>query len=161
MHKFVFTVALGLGLMSCGKEVQVLEYQSLPKGIWAKDQALEFQFSEMDTLLPHHIFLHVRNDASYRYSNLFLIANMTTPEGEVLTDTLEYQMALPDGTWLGKGMGSIKENKLWYKENIVFGSSGVYTINVAQAMRKNGSVAGIEQLQGITDVGIEIGKTNE
>jgi gliding motility-associated lipoprotein GldH len=71
-------------------------------------------------------------------------------------DTLEYEMALPDGTWMGKGTGSIKENKLWYKENIIFPFNGVYTLELVQAMRKNGSVSGLETLPGITDVGLEI-----
>ena len=70
-------------------------------------------------------------------------------------------MAQPDGTWLGKGYGSIKENKLWFKENIVFPSAGVYTLRLSHAMRKNGNVDGVINLEGITDVGFEIVKSNE
>jgi gliding motility-associated lipoprotein GldH len=106
------------------------------------------------------MFINVRNDDTFPYSNLFLITALTTPEGEVLQDTLEYSMALPDGSWLGKGSGSLKENKLWYKENIVFSSSGVYTLEVSHAMRKNGNISGVIGLDGITDVGLEITKSN-
>jgi gliding motility-associated lipoprotein GldH len=67
-------------------------------------------------------------------------------------------MAQPTGEWLGKGVGSVKENKLWYKENIVFPQSGVYKVNVFHAMRKNGEVDGLHELDGITDVGLEIEK---
>ena len=70
-------------------------------------------------------------------------------------------MALPNGQWLGKGYGSIKENKLWYKENIVFPSSGVYTLQISHAMRKNGNIEGIVDLEGITDVGFQIEKSNQ
>ena len=66
------------------------------------------------------MFVNVRNDNSFPYSNLFLITEFEYPNGETFIDTLEYEMALPNGQWLGKGYGSIKENKLWYKENIVF-----------------------------------------
>ena len=65
-------------------------------------------------------------------------------------------MALPDGKWLGKGYGSLKENKLWYKENIVFPLQGVYTLKVAHAMRQNGTVEGVSELEGIPDVGFQI-----
>lgn len=147
-------------LVSCDSNIIKSEYRSLKDGIWDKDNILEFSFSEMDTVQAHDIFINVRNDNTFPYSNLFIIAALTTPEGQVLKDTLEYDMALPDGSWLGKGSGSIKENKLWYKENIVFESSGVYTIEVSQAMRKNGNVAGIIGLEGITDVGIEVTKSN-
>ncbi len=136
------------------------EYKSLNGAVWNKEEVLEFSFSEMDTVQEYNLFINVRNDNTFPYSNLFLITSLSTPEGEVLQDTLEYNMALPDGTWLGKGSGSLKENKLWYKENIVFPTSGVYTLEVSHAMRKNGNVQGIIALEGITDVGLEITKSN-
>lgn len=160
MRSIICTLITLLMLVSCDSNVIKSEYRSLNNGIWNKDEVLEFSISEMDTLQEHDIFIMVRNDNTFDYSNLFLIAALTTPEGEVIKDTLEYTMALPDGTWLGKGNGSIKENKLWYKENIDFPSSGVYTIAISHAMRKNGSVAGIVGLQGITDIGIEVTKSN-
>ena len=145
---------------SCETNIIKSEYRSLKDGVWHKDDVLQFSLAEIDTVDSHDIFINVRNDNTFPYSNLFLIAAITTPEGEVTKDTLEYAMSLPDGTWLGKGSGSIKENKLWYKENIVFSSSGVYTIEVSHAMRKNGNVSGIMALEGITDVGIEVIKSN-
>jgi len=156
----IFCCFLALVLFaSCDSNIIKTEYQTLEDGVWNKDNVLEFSLSKMDTVAAHDIFINVRNDNTFPYSNLFIIASLTTPEGEVTKDTLEYAMSLPDGTWLGKGNGSIKENKLWYKENIVFSSSGVYTIEVSQAMRKNGNVSGIIGLEGITDVGIEVTKS--
>ena len=67
-------------------------------------------------------------------------------------------MAEPSGEWLGKGMGSVKENKLWFKENIVFPETGVYKVTVSHAMRRNGVVEGLHILEGVTDVGLEIEK---
>ncbi len=160
MRSILSTLIALLVLVSCDSNVVKSEYRSLNKGIWNKDETLEFSFSEMDTVQKHDIFIMVRNDNSFTYSNLFLIASLTTPEGEVTKDTLEYAMALPDGTWLGKGSGSIKENKLWYKENIDFPSTGVYTVTISHAMRKNGTVSGIVGLEGITDVGVEVTKSN-
>jgi gliding motility-associated lipoprotein GldH len=147
-------------LISCDTNVVNSEYRALKGGVWNKEDTLQFSFTELDTVEEHDIFINVRNDNTFPYSNLFVIASLTTPEGKVTKDTLEYTMALPDGTWLGKGSGSIKENKLWYKENIVFATSGVYTIEVSHAMRKNGTISGIIGLEGITDVGIEVTKSN-
>lgn len=147
-------------LFSCDTKIVKSEYRPLKDAVWNKDDVLEFSFTETDTVNPYDIFINVRNDNTFPYSNLFIIAALNTPEGEVIKDTLEYTMASPDGTWLGKGSGSIKENKLWYKEDIVFKSSGVYTIEVSHAMRKNGNVSGIIGLEGITDVGIEVTKSN-
>ena len=148
-------------MVSCNEGLVKSDFQATDSGSWAKDDTVEFTFSEMDTVQKHDIFINVRNDNSFSYNNLFLIAQLNFPEGEIVTDTLEYEMALPDGTWLGKGYGSIKENKLWYKENIVFPTSGVYTLRLEHAMRKNGNVNGVENLEGITDVGFEIIKSNK
>ncbi|WP_419213290.1 gliding motility lipoprotein GldH [Maribacter sp. X9] len=160
MRSLFCSLMIALSLVSCDTNVIMSEYRTLGKGVWNKDEVLEFTFNEMDTVQKYDVFINVRNDNTFPYSNLFIIAALTSPEGEVVKDTLEYTMAMPDGTWLGKGSGSIKENKLWYKENIVFPSPGVYTIEVSHAMRKNGTVSGIVGLEGITDVGIEITKSN-
>jgi hypothetical protein len=48
----------------------------------------------------------------------------------------------------------IKESKLFYKENVRF--RGKYKMN--QAVRENGKVPGVTNLEGITDVGLELKK---
>ncbi|MGB3142506.1 MAG: gliding motility lipoprotein GldH [Maribacter sp.] len=157
----IFSAMMAFFLMiSCDTNIIKSEYKSLDNGVWNKDEVLQFSLTELDTVQKHDVFINVRNEDTFPFSNLFLIAAMTTPEGEVFKDTLEYTMAEPDGTWLGKGNGSIKENKLWYKENIVFPTPGVYTIEISHAMRKNGNVSGIVGLEGITDVGVEVTKSN-
>lgn len=145
-----------LTLVSCSDALVYSDFQATTDGQWNKDDTKEFQISKMDSISAHDIFIMVRNDNTYPFSNLFLIAEINTPDSRVIRDTLEYEMASPDGNWLGKGKGSILENKLWFKENIVFSPSGVYTIRLSHAMRQNGQVQGIDNLIGITDVGIEI-----
>ena len=151
---------LGVIVISCNTNVIRSEYKSISGAVWNKNDVAEFTFSKMDSLQEYDVFINVRNDQNFPYSNLFLIASLNTPEGEIVQDTLEFTMAMPDGTWLGKGSGSLKENKLWYKENIVFPTSGVYTLQLSHAMRKNGNISGVVGLEGITDVGIEITKSN-
>lgn len=161
MPKILAVFLLVVCMTSCAKGLVKSEFQSTDNGTWSKDEPIEFTFSEMDTIPEYDVFINVRNDNNFPYNNLFLIAELNFPDGESVTDTLEYEMALPDGSWLGKGYGSIKENKLWYKENIVFASSGVYTLRISHAMRKNGDVNGVINLEGITDVGFEIIKSNK
>ncbi len=143
-------------LGSCSDKLVYSEYRATTNGTWSKNDQKEFNISEMDSVTPHDIYIMVRNDHTFPFSNLFLIAELSTPDDQVFRDTLEYEMARPDGTWLGKGAGSILENKLWYKENVVFSNPGVYKLKLSHAMRENGKVEGIDNLKGITDVGIEI-----
>ncbi len=158
MHRlFLLFIAIFM-LSACNHSLVHSEYVSLKDGVWKKTDTLAFALSDIDTSSYHHVFLNLRNDERYEFSNLFLILEMEAPSGNTKVDTLEYEMALPTGEWLGKGMGGVKENKLWYKENVVFEENGVYTLSVIHAMRKNGEANGIEDLAGITDVGIEIEK---
>lgn len=147
--------------ISCNDNLVKSEFRATNGGAWNKDSIYEFTFSEIDTVKKHNMFITVRNDGTFPYNNLFLIAELEFPGGQTVKDTLEYEMAMPDGTWLGKGYGSIKENKLWYKEKIVFPSSGVYNLKLSHAMRKNGNVNGIVNLEGITDVGFEIERSEQ
>ena len=96
-----------------------------------------------------------------RFNNLFLIVSINFPHGKIVTDTLEYRMADVDGTWLGEGVGSVKESKLWYKESVVFSEEGVYVLQVEQAVRNNGEVDGVTNLEGIIDVGFSIEVANQ
>jgi len=152
-----FLALLGIfGLASCQQSLVKSDYKATDNGFWDKDNPIAFSFSELDTLAQYNMFINLRNDDTFLYNNLFLITELTAPDGTIEKDTLEYQMANADGSWLGQGYGSLKENKLWYKEKIVFSSSGVYTFKVSHAMRNNGNVNGVEQLEGITDIGFEI-----
>lgn len=159
MLKNILPILLLIVLASCESNTVRSEYKATNDGYWNKDNTIIFQFTEQDTLSKNNIFINIRNDETYFYSNLFLIAELNFPTGETIKDTLEYEMSKPDGEWLGTGHGSLKENKLWYKENVVFPVKGVYTLEISHAMRKNGSVEGIMDLKGITDVGFQIEKS--
>jgi gliding motility-associated lipoprotein GldH len=79
----------------------------------------------------------------------------------LVIDTLQYEMADASGKFLGNGFSEIKENKLFYKERKVFPISGNYSIEIRHAMRKNGAINAIENLNGIQDVGFSIEKIKE
>lgn len=151
--------ALTFFFISCDKKRVFDQYITLPNQKWNKNNQLNFVFSINDTVKKHNLFLTLRNNKEYLFSNLFVITKMDFPDGNSITDTLEYDMADASGKFLGKGFFDIKENKLFYKENIVFPLKGAYTFKVRQSMRKNGEINGIENLQGLTDIGFRIEKT--
>jgi gliding motility-associated lipoprotein GldH len=153
----VFSIFIGLFtlIISCDKKRVYDEYEPIQGG-WERDSTLVFNLGELDSLQNYNLFINVRNNKDYNYRNLFLITEMRFPQGKVVTDTLEYEMAAPDGSWLGTGFGDVKESKLWYKENVSFTEPGEYKIAIKQAMRKNDQVEGIKNLEGITHIGFRI-----
>ncbi|QWX83657.1 gliding motility lipoprotein GldH [Cellulophaga sp. HaHaR_3_176] len=161
MVKHILALLLITLFISCDSNIVKSEYKATVDGEWEKDAQIEFQFSDIDTIQSYDLFINLRNDETFAYSNIFIIAELGYPDGSSVKDTLEYEMTLPDGQWLGKGYGSLKENKLWYKEKIILPTKGIYKLKVSHAMRKNGSVDGIVNLEGITDVGYQIEKSNK
>lgn len=153
----VFLIAI-----SCDSNRVFDEYKSIPNK-WNKDDRVSFNVMPPDTINTYNLFINLRNTSAYNFSNLYLVVELNYPNGKTLKDTLEYRMAAPDGTFLGTGFSDIKENKLWYKgyeEPFIFNETGAYTINIQHAMRKNGSVKGIENLEGITDIGFRVERDN-
>jgi len=157
-NSLVLSVFL-LCLFSCDSNRVFDAYKTVPDA-WNKNDVVSFNIEAPDSTEAYNLFVNLRNTNDYRYSNIFLIVEMNFPHGKTLRDTLEYRMAKPNGELLGTGMTSVKENKLWYKEGVVFSEAGEYTVNIQHAMRENGAVNGIINLEGITDVGFRIEKPN-
>lgn len=141
--------------ISCDNNSVYDSYHTVNNG-WNIQEPIQFEVSDVDSITPHNVFITLRNTNAYKYSNLFLIARMDTPNGKQLVDTLEYPMATPEGEWLGTGFNDVKENKLWYKEGVRFRESGTYNFSIEHAVRKNGNITGDERLEGITEVGLRI-----
>jgi len=155
-NKFLplFFFSIGL-LVSCDEKRVYDQYKTISDS-WNENEEIDFVLPQLDTAQTYNLFINVRNNNEFRYSNLFLISKMKFPNGKVIIDTLEYEMAAPDGKWLGAGFSDLKESKLWYKEGVLFKEEGVYTVQLQHAMRKNGEVSGISSLEGITDIGFRI-----
>jgi len=161
LNKLAFVAALSVffAMISCDDKQFFDEYQST-NGDWSKSDIKKFSFEQIDTLSKYNLFVNIRNNSDYPYNNLFLIVKMSNPDGTAIVDTLQYQMANPDGSLLGSGLTDFKQNKLFYREDFVFSKSGNYTIEIEHAVRENGSVKGDSLLTGISDVGFRIENIN-
>ena len=151
----IILLLIFISLQSCDDNSVYDSYQTVSKS-WEKEEIVEFELPKLDSVVPYNLYINVRHTNEYSYSNLFLIGSIKFPNGKIITDTLEYEMAKPDGEWLGTGFSDVKENKLWYKENVRFIEEGTYKVSLQHAMRKNGEVSGINSLEGITDIGFRI-----
>lgn len=150
-----------LGLISCDSNRVFDEYQSVKDNVWLKNKVVKFEVEIEDTISKNNLFLNIRNNKEYEFSNLFLIAKIDFPDGFQVIDTLEYEMTDKSGNFLGSGYTDVKQNKLFFKENVQFTQKGKYHFQVEQAMRKSGNVQGLDSLKGITDIGVRIELTTE
>lgn len=156
----VILFLLASTLVSCDKTQVFDQYKTFDNG-WHKDSIVSFDFEQEVSKKPLNMFVNIRNNDDYEFNNLFLIVKLEQPKGKIKIDTLEYQMANPDGTLMGAGFSDIKESKLWYKENFSFPEKGKYKVSIQQAVRQNGKVKGVEVLQGVTELGFRIESLQE
>ena len=152
----VHMVCASLLLGSCASDSGYVTYQTTAQeGLSTSPVIFVLPEQVTDTLIKN-VFIRLRNDNTYPFANIFLIASLTAGGELVTQDTLEYAMAAPDGKWLGTGFTEVKESKLWWKEGVVFPAARPLKISSSQAVRNNGVAEGVSKLKGIVAVGISI-----
>ncbi len=152
----VLILLISLLVSNCEQKKGYSAYQSIGEdGLGTSPIIFEIPENVLDTLRKN-IFIRLRNNNNYQYSNIFLIVSLTVGEEQITNDTLEYLMASPDGKWLGEGFLEVKESKLWWKKSVILPDERPIKINISQAVRSNGIKKGVEQLKGIISVGISI-----
>ena len=149
--QILFFLAGIILFIACDKNRIYDEFKPISQKGWNKDSLLVFTVPVSDSLQNHNLYINVRNDIKYKYSNLWLFIQIDQPGGKEVTDTFEITLADPSGKWLGKGFGGIKTREAIYKRNVYFPTSGDYQIYIQQGMREN-------ILKGITDIGIRLEK---
>lgn len=151
MKKFLILIPLAVlcTFFSCKTDKLYEEYKTLIPSGWDKDSSAVFSFTIDKTFLNYNLFINVRNRGDYSSSNLWLFVDITAPDYTCIHDTIEYQLALPNGKWIGKGTGGMFSNQFPFRENVFFPIAGTYTISIRHAMRN-------DPLTGISDIGIGI-----
>ena len=149
--RFISITLIVFSLLSCDSKRFFEENKSIEKGVWNRTVRIPFTMNIVDSLARYNLFLNIRNDGVYPFSNLYLFIHTSLPDGTTATDTVECQLADPDGKWRGSGLGNLKFNRFLFQKGMRFPRKGNYTISLEQAMR-------VKELKGIRDVGIRIEK---
>lgn len=160
-HKYIPILIGAFLLFSCNSNIVYNKYKPIENSQWNSKNNIDFIVSNSDTISTNNVFINIRNNKNYKFSSLFLIAKIEFPSGYQVVDTLEYEMTDPSGKWLGSGFSDLKENKLFYKENVIFSEKGDYKFNVRQVTRSVKDIEGKKPLKGIIDVGLSIEKIIE
>jgi gliding motility-associated lipoprotein GldH len=151
----VLLLIIIISLVSCDQNRVFDQYKSVDNN-WHKDSIVSFELSKLKKGNKYNMYINIRDNKDFPYSNLFLIVLLEQPNKKTLVDTLQYQMANPDGSLLGHGFSDIKESKLVYKLNEEITQKGNYTVSIQQAVRPIGVVKGDTNLKGITEIGFRI-----
>ena len=143
-----------LFIVSCGNNITYTESYSMKDKIWQLMDVKSFNVQITDTAALSDIFLTIRTGSDYPFRNIFLFVSTLAPDGNSLTDTLEYYLADDKGVWYGKGFGDVRELKLPYRSYVYFPQKGGYEFRVQHGMRA-------EDLKGVYDIGMRIEKIKQ
>jgi gliding motility-associated lipoprotein GldH len=148
-------VALSVTMLSsCDKGLFFSDTIHLKNNEWKTGDTLFYTFDSKDTLTSYNFYFNIRNTTDYDLQNLYLFITAYYPGNTYSRDTAECLLAAPDGKWYGKGLGKHKDNRFLFRKGVRFRKPGKHIIAVNQAMR-------IENLKGISDVGIMIRKQED
>ena len=152
LKKIGFILLITIALSSCvNKSVIFDESVVIPNASWDSRDLPYFDVNVEDTLSVYDFYFNIRHLENYRYSNFYMFLHTTFPNGNQTHDTIELVLAYPDGRWIGKGSGSMRDNNILLNSNLCFPLKGNYHFEIEQAMRDT-------QLDGVTDVGIRFEK---
>jgi gliding motility-associated lipoprotein GldH len=136
-------------LFSCGQNQVFDEVVAVPREGWTTSDTLSFNVAISDTSAIYDVLLHIRNEKTYGYSNLWLFIETTAPNGNTIRDTLEVILADDQGEWLGRGIGNVNTLLLPYITQVKFKYRGIYTFSIVQGMRDT-------MLENILNIGLRI-----
>ena len=151
MNRIILAMAVlasALLLSSCGGK-GFDERVVIPEAAWDVNNRVPFDVTVNDTTGIYAFGMNLRHLENYRYSNLYVFLHTTMPNGNKTLDTIQCLLATPEGRWVGKGSGSMRDVRVVLNPNLRFPLEGSYHFEIEQAMRE-------PVLKGISDIGLFI-----
>ncbi|MBK0381415.1 gliding motility lipoprotein GldH [Pedobacter sp. SD-b] len=146
---FFISFLIIIGLQACNDKALIDTFDHIPNENWTYIKPIKATVNITDSKKKYNIYVNFRHTADYKYSNIWLRFHLIGPQLKDEPLRQEFQLALPDGEWLGNGSGNLYSYQLIYKENYKFPTNGKYTIIVEQNMRDN-------PLKAVSDAGIRV-----
>jgi len=149
-----FFILIFFLLTSCSDSDLVNPYE-FSNG-WKNGEVVQFDFKGTEIKKNQNLFLILRHNKNYSFSNIFLITEMKFENDSIKRDTLEYRLSEKNGKWLGKTRLSIVEHTLPFKKNLEILKDSTYSITITNSMRLINQVSPIQNLENILDLGLLI-----
>lgn len=154
----VFTV-LVVAISSCNPNRVFEKNIDIPNKIWSKDFKPEFEFEISDTNLIYSLSVNVRHTNFYPFSNLWVMAYTTFPDGKTISSRVELPLADKDGKWFGDCLGDICDANISIQEKTLFNQIGKHKITFEQIMRNKS--LNVDELPAIMAIGLKVEKLAE
>ena len=145
-----------LVIASCNPNRIFEKNTDIPGNVWNKNFKPEFEFEIKDTSLLYSLSVNVRHTNFYQFSNLWVMAYTTFPDGKTISSRVELPLADKDGKWHGDCLGDICDVNVSIQEKTLFNQVGKHKIVLEQIMRNKS--LNIDELPGIMAIGLKVEK---
>ncbi|MFN3839735.1 MAG: gliding motility lipoprotein GldH [Cyclobacteriaceae bacterium] len=153
MRKLII-VSLMLLLTACDSSRIYEKNHNFAKRWWVASEQPRFDFEIPDSSKPYNLYLNVRNESVYAFSNLYVTWHLLDSAGTELQQklTTEFLFDKKTGKPLGKsGIGDIYDHRFPLLSNHRFPYTGRYALQFEHFMRT-------DTLKGVLAVGLRIEK---
>ena len=124
-----------LFVSSCDEARLIDENKEIPSSGWYYKNKLGFDFEIKDTNRVYTVYINVRAENDYPFSNLYVMIHQRTPENNDTSFRRELTLIDENGKWLGKGLGDLFDFQIPVMERVRFKEKGLYHFDVEQNMR--------------------------
>lgn len=154
MNRVLLTLAttslLAAASVGCSPSPEFAVVRDIPGEAWYIDSMLVFDVAIADTTATYRVEVDVRHAGTYAYRNLYVGRDVLNKGGTVYHDTAEFQLASPEGQWIGDGITGLKTVTLPYRsEGLRFPKADTYRFRLQHLMRD-------EPLEGIHSVALKL-----
>ena len=63
-------------IVSCNDKSEFNQYKTLENSLWNSNNKIDFSFEVKDTISPKNLFINIRNNNDYEFSNLYIITEL-------------------------------------------------------------------------------------
>ncbi|MXV14709.1 gliding motility lipoprotein GldH [Pedobacter sp. HMF7056] len=142
-------LAFLLQAASCTDSALVDTNKPISNRNWSYINKITVPVTITDASKNYQVSFNLRHTSDYKYSNIFIVLSLTGPGLTPYKQRKEFQLAWPDGEWLGSGSGNLYSYQMPLTETFRFPAKGTYTFVIEQNMRDN-------PLREISDVGLRV-----
>ncbi len=149
MREIPILIIILISLCGCQPQSIYDESVEIPETGWHKNNVVKFSPEISDTTSLYNIAIKLKHQNNYQYSNLWLFVKLTTPNQNILIDTVNFLLTTHDHFWLGKKQGNSHLVSAGFGDSVKFVNPGIYTFEIQQGLR--GDVA-----NSIDEIGLTI-----
>jgi gliding motility-associated lipoprotein GldH len=150
---YFFIALICFFFASCDKTLVYEQNSRLADAEWNYKDQPAFKVKITDTAQLYNIYVNLRFEAEYAYSNIFFMFNITGPDSIKVHDRIQCDLFDNEGLPMGKGIGDMFFVRYKLKSDYRFRKPGEYEIMLEQNMRE-------DHLMGVHDIGVRVEKAD-